>query len=124
MTPAGWLQIILFFLVLLALVKPVGAYMANIYQGERTFLSPVVAPIERGIYRISGVRPDEEMTWQDYAAAVLIFFLASVIFLFILLQSAKFPAFEPHRNVSDAAGYCLQHGGQLCHQHKLAELWR
>jgi potassium-transporting ATPase potassium-binding subunit len=95
MTPAGWLQISLFFLVLLALVKPVGGYMAHIYQGERTFLSPVLAPMERAIYRISGVCPDEEMTWQEYAGAVLVFCFLGVVFLFLLLRTQSFLPLNP-----------------------------
>ena len=95
MTLAGWLQIMLFFLVLLALVKPVGEYMAHVYQGERTFLTPIVAPIERGIYRISGVCPDEEMSWQDYAGAVLIFCLLCVFCLFLLLRVQNYLPLNP-----------------------------
>ena len=95
MTPTGWLQIILFFVVLLALVRPVGAYMAHVYQGERTLLSPILAPIERGIYRISGVDPDEDMTWQVYAAALLIFSLLGMLLLFLLLRLQNFLPLNP-----------------------------
>ncbi len=62
-----WVETILFFVVLLALVKPLGAFMARVYQGERTFLSPVLAPCENLLYRICGVNKDEEMGWKRYA---------------------------------------------------------
>ncbi|GAP13677.1 K+-transporting ATPase, KdpA [Longilinea arvoryzae] len=87
MTLTGWFQIILFVLVLVLLVKPVGLYMARVYQGERTFVSPILAPVERFIYRISGVHPEEEMTWKEYAVALLLFSLLGILLLFILLRA-------------------------------------
>lgn len=87
MTLTGWFQIILFVLVLALLVKPVGLYMARVYQGERTFVSPILAPVERFIYRISGVHPEEEMTWKEYAVALLLFSLLGILLLFILLRA-------------------------------------
>ena len=76
-------------LVLLLLVKPLGAYMAHVFQGERTFLTPVVGPVERLIYRILGMRADEEMDWKQYAVAMLLFTLVGIISLYALerLQS-------------------------------------
>ncbi|MEW6218879.1 MAG: potassium-transporting ATPase subunit KdpA [Thermodesulfobacteriota bacterium] len=68
----AWLQTGLFFAVLLALVKPLGGFMARVYQGERTWLSPALAPVESLIYRISGVAPEEEMDWKRYARAMLL----------------------------------------------------
>lgn len=82
----GWAQILLYFIVLLLMVKPLGGYMALVYQGERNFLSPVIAPIERLIYRICGVNPDEEMTWKVYTLALLLFSLFGILLLFILLR--------------------------------------
>jgi len=60
-------------LVLLLLVKPLGAFMARVYQGERTFLDPVLGPVERLLYRLSGVRAEEEMNWKTYAIATMLF---------------------------------------------------
>jgi K+-transporting ATPase ATPase A chain len=60
-------------IVLLLLAKPLGAFMAHVYQGERTFLDPVLGPVERLLYRLSGVRADEEMNWKTYAVAMLLF---------------------------------------------------
>ncbi len=69
----SWLQLIFYMVVLIALVKPLGLFMARVYQGERTFLSPLMRPVEKVIYRLSGVRPDEEMNWKVYAFAMLLF---------------------------------------------------
>jgi K+-transporting ATPase ATPase A chain len=84
-----WLQIGLFLLVLLLLVKPLGSYMAHVYQGERTFISPVAGPVERLIYRILRIHADEEMDWKTYAVAMLLFALLGIISLYALerLQS-------------------------------------
>jgi K+-transporting ATPase ATPase A chain len=90
MTTFAWLQLALYLFVLLLLVKPLGSYMARVYQGERTFLSPVVRPVERIIYRIAGLRADEEMDWKTYAVAVLLFNLVGLLLLYALqrIQSA------------------------------------
>ena len=76
------LQTVLFFLILLALIMPTGTYMARVYQGERTFLSPVLLPCENLLYRICGVVRDEEMGWRRYALAMLLF--NSILFLGLL----------------------------------------
>jgi potassium-transporting ATPase potassium-binding subunit len=73
MTLIGWAQIGLYMVVLLLLAKPLGAFMARVYQGEPTFLDPVLGPVERLLYRLSGVRADEEMNWKSYAVAMLLF---------------------------------------------------
>jgi K+-transporting ATPase ATPase A chain len=90
MTYSTWIQIGLFFVLLLLLVKPLGGYMARVYQGERTFLHRIISPLERLIYRVSGIRPEEEMTWKTYAAVMLLFNLAGFLLLFglQLLQSS------------------------------------
>jgi K+-transporting ATPase ATPase A chain len=82
MTPFIWLQIGLYLVVLLLLVKPLGSFMARIYQGDRTFLSPVLGPVERFVYRITGVKPQEEMDWKTYAFVMLIFSLVGLITLY------------------------------------------
>ncbi len=76
----SWLQLIFYVVVLLALAKPLGAFMARVYQGERTFLDFVLRPIERFIYRVIGAREDDEMDWKTYAIAMLVFnFLGIVV---------------------------------------------
>ena len=71
MSANGWLQFSLYSLILLATVRPVGAYMARVFEGERTWLDPVLKPIERLIYKLSGVNAAEEMNWREYAFAML-----------------------------------------------------
>ena len=92
-----WLQTILFFVVLLALVKPLGSFMAKVFQGERTFLSPVLVPCEKLIYRISGVKPEEEMGWKRYAGSVLLFNLALFVSLFVMLMTQHLLPLNPQK---------------------------
>src|SRR4030067_2899846 len=76
----------LFFLtVLTLLVKPLGTYMTNVYQGKRTFFSPILAPLENLIYKTADVKQDEEMDWKDYATALLLFNGLGLIVLFLIL---------------------------------------
>jgi K+-transporting ATPase ATPase A chain len=82
----GWLQFAFYIVALLALVKPLGLYMARVYKGERTFLAPLLAPVERLLYRLAGVKPDEEMGWKTYAVALLLFNLVGLLFLYLLLR--------------------------------------
>ena len=97
-----WQQLILFFAILLLLVKPFGAYMAKVYQGEQTLLSPLLAPCEGFIYRIIGVDPTDEMDWRRYAGTMLLFnFLGFLVLFFLLLTQhllplnpQQFPAFS------------------------------
>jgi K+-transporting ATPase ATPase A chain len=84
MTANGLLQIALYFVVLLALAKPLGAYMARVYEGKPSGLDRVLGPVERLIYRLSGVRPDEEMDWKVYALALLLFSVVGLLFLYAL----------------------------------------
>jgi K+-transporting ATPase ATPase A chain len=86
MNPFSWLQFIVYFFVLLILVKPLGLYMARIYQGERTFLSIILAPVERFFYHLAGVKSDAEMGWKTYAGALLLFNLIGLAFLYMLLR--------------------------------------
>jgi K+-transporting ATPase ATPase A chain len=80
-----WQQTILFFAVLLFLVRPLGSYMAKVYQGERTLLSPLLIPCENLLYWLSQVDKDEEMDWQHYAGAMLLFNLMGFLALLVLL---------------------------------------
>jgi K+-transporting ATPase ATPase A chain len=95
MTANSWIQLLFFFAVLLLVAQPLGAFMARVYQGERTFLSPVCAPFERWVYRLAGVRPDEEMDWKSYALAFLLFSLVGYIFLYLLQRLQGFLPFNP-----------------------------
>lgn len=82
----GWLQFVFYIIVLLVLVKPLGLYMAHVYQGEQTLLTPILAPLERLLYRLAGIDPNEEMDWKTYAIALLLFNLVGLLFLYILLR--------------------------------------
>src|SRR4030042_6886537 len=84
MTPYGILQIAIFLVVLLLLVKPLGIYMARVYQGERTFLDRLLSPVERLIYRLAGIHPDQEMDWKVYAIAMLLFNLLGLLTVYTL----------------------------------------
>ena len=82
MTLYGWTQILVFCAIVLALVKPLGSYMTRVFNGERTVLSPVLAPIERGLYALAGTHEREEQHWSGYAVALLLFNLAGLLLLY------------------------------------------
>ena len=73
MTANGWLQIAVYCLLVLAATKPLGAYMADVFEGRRTFLSPILDPVERGFYRLAGVDAAREQHWATYTIAMLLF---------------------------------------------------
>ena len=91
----GWLQIALFFAVLLALVKPVGLYMARVFSGERVFLSPLAGPIERFTYRVLRVRPGEGQDWKEYARSLIVFSLFFWVALYLILRTQGIQPFNP-----------------------------
>lgn len=91
----GILQIGLFVVVLLALTKPLGTYMARVYAGERTWLDPVLRPLERLIYRLGGVDPQREMRWTSYTMALLAFSLISGLFFYLQLRLQGFLPLNP-----------------------------
>ncbi len=84
MSANGWLQFALYSLILLATVRPVGAYMARVFEGERTWLDPILKPIERLIYKLSGVNATEEMNWREYAFAMLGFSAVTLLVTYAL----------------------------------------
>jgi potassium-transporting ATPase potassium-binding subunit len=86
MSIVGWLQIGLLFLVVLALIKPLGLFMAKVFSGERTFLSPVLAPVERGFYVSAGIDPRKEQGWLAYTVAMLAFSMAGFVSLYLILR--------------------------------------
>ncbi|HEV3155249.1 MAG TPA: potassium-transporting ATPase subunit KdpA [Candidatus Baltobacteraceae bacterium] len=95
MTTVGWTQAIILFLLVLVFVKPLGSYMASVLSGERTWLSPVFVPVERVIYRLSGVDETEEMTWYGYMFAVLAFSAVGFAFLYVLLRTQQWLPLNP-----------------------------
>jgi K+-transporting ATPase ATPase A chain len=84
MTFIGVLNIVVFFLVVLAVAKPLGLYMTKLFEGERTFLHPLLRPLEKLTYRLCGVREDAEQRWTQYAGALIAFSLASFIFAYLI----------------------------------------
>ena len=96
MTANGWIQIAVYFLLVAVCVKPLGGYMAKVFEGQRTFLSPVLGPLERGMYRLCGVDEKQEQHWLTYGISVLLFSAAGFVLLYGLqrLQSV-IPLFNP-----------------------------
>src|SRR5689334_14866238 len=95
MTVNGWLQIALFCAIVTLLVKPLGYYMTRVFSGERTFLSPVIGPAERGIYWLCGVDERREQGWVVYAVAMLLFSLAGFLTLYALMRLQALLPFNP-----------------------------
>src|SRR5580698_2613667 len=84
MTLAGVLQILVFFGIVLILTKPMGNFMARLFQGERTFLHPILRPVERILYKLCGVDENAEQKWTAYAGSLLAFSLLSLIFVYVI----------------------------------------
>ena len=95
MTALGWLQAGIFFALIFALTKPLGAYMARVFSGERTFLSPAFLPIENAFYRICRVDPKREMNATGYLFALFAFSIVGLIWLYAVLRLQKFLPFNP-----------------------------
>src|SRR5437899_9315055 len=86
MTSVGILQILLCFGIILVLTKPVGLFMARVFQGERTLLRPLLRPLEAAIYKVCGIKENEEQKWTGYTASVLAFSLLSFLFTYALMR--------------------------------------
>jgi K+-transporting ATPase ATPase A chain len=95
MTVNGWLQIALYCVLLTLLTKPLGGYMTRVFTGERTLLSPVLRPLERGLYRVSGVNEAQEQHWVTYAIAMLAFSFAGFVVLYSLQRLQAVLPFNP-----------------------------
>lgn len=97
MTLNGFLQLAIFFLLLLALTKPLGVYMTRVFSGQPIFLSKVLGPLERLIYRICRVDPEEEQHWTAYAAGMLLFSVVSMVVLYLLQRVQYYLPFNPQK---------------------------
>ncbi|HMA48717.1 MAG TPA: potassium-transporting ATPase subunit KdpA [Magnetospirillaceae bacterium] len=95
MNIAGILQIVVYCALLLATALPLGLYLARVYEGQGTWLSPVLAPIERGILAVCGVRRDQEQHWTAYAVSLLIFNLVTLLALYAILRLQAYLPFNP-----------------------------
>ncbi len=109
MTANGWLQIAIFFALILVCAKPLGSFIATVIEGRKNFLTPVLGPVERMIYRICGVKADEEQHWTRYAGALLAFSLFSALLLYVMQRMQRWLPFNPQGfsqdNVSPDLGF-------------------
>jgi K+-transporting ATPase ATPase A chain len=96
MTANGWLQFVIYSIVLILTVRPVGLYLARVFEGERTWLDPILRPIERLIYKLCGVTADHEMNWREYAFAMLGFSAVSMVLTYAIERlQAVLPLWNP-----------------------------
>ena len=95
MTIQGWLQAAIYFALLCALTKPLGLYLARVFSGERTWLSPVFAPVENLMYRLCRIDPKREMTATTYLLALFAFSAVGLAWLYVLLRTQKFLPLNP-----------------------------
>jgi K+-transporting ATPase ATPase A chain len=93
----SWIQLAFYFTVLILLVKPLGGYMARVYQGKPVFLDRVLVPVERFIYRLAGVDPNAEMDWKLYALSMLLFNAIGLVFVYILQRIQGILPLNPQR---------------------------
>src|SRR5579871_2887377 len=95
MTVIGWIQIVLFCAIIVALVKPLGWYMTRVFNGERTFLSPILRPVEAALYAIAGVGERREQHWLTYTVAMLLFHVGGFLILYAVLRLQAVLPFNP-----------------------------
>jgi potassium-transporting ATPase potassium-binding subunit len=97
MTNNGWFQILFFLMVILALTKPLGGFMTRVFSREKTFLDPALRPLEKLLYRLTGVDETKEMRWTEYAGAMLLFSGVSMIVLYLLQRVQSFLPLNPQK---------------------------
>ena len=95
MTSNGIAQIAAFFVILILITKPLGVYMARVFEGQRTFLHPLLQPVERLCYRLCGVREDLEQRWTQYVGSLLAFSLVSFFFVYLIQRLQGWLPFNP-----------------------------
>ena len=91
----GWLQIICFMAIILLLASPIGGYMAAVFERRKTFLDPILAPCERLLYRVTGIDPEHEMRWTEYAICMLIFSAATLVLTYAIERLQQFLPLNP-----------------------------
>ena len=97
MTANGWFQIALFLALILAVTKPLGVLMVRVFSREKSFLDPVLRPVERLIYRLTGVDEQHEMRWTEYALAMLLFSAVSMLLLYAMQRLQGYLPFNPQK---------------------------
>ncbi|HEX4737111.1 MAG TPA: potassium-transporting ATPase subunit KdpA [Allosphingosinicella sp.] len=95
MTAQGWTLIIVFTALVIAITKPMGMWLFRVMEGGRTWLHPVLGPVERGFYRIAGVDPDKDQSWKDYAVAMLLFSVAGIVVTYALQRLQYYLPLNP-----------------------------
>ena len=104
MTANGWFQIVFFIFVILLITKPLGVFMTRVFGGEKTFLDPVLRPVEKLVYRLTGVDQKHEMRWTEYAIAMLLFSGVSMALLYLIERTQKWLPFNPQKFVNVEPG--------------------
>jgi K+-transporting ATPase ATPase A chain len=97
MSANGWFQIGFFLLVIFLITKPLGVFLAQVFSGEKTFLDRVLRPIEKLIYRLTGIDEKHEMRWTEYAIAMLLFSGASMVLLYLMERVQRFLPLNPQK---------------------------
>jgi len=97
MTANGWFQIFVFLALILAVTKPMGVFLTRVFNRERTFLDPVLRPVEKLLYRVTGVDEAHEMRWTEYAFAMLLFSVVSMLLLYVIQRVQGFLPFNPQK---------------------------
>src|SRR6201984_2511427 len=97
MTANGWFQIGFFLLVVFVITKPLGVFMARVFNREKTFLDPILRPVEKIVYRLSGIDEKREMRWTEYAIAMLLFSGVSMALLYLIERTQQWLPFNPQK---------------------------
>ncbi len=97
MTANGWLQILLFLVLVFLVTKPMGIFMARVFNREKTFMDPVLRPVERLLYRVTGVDENHEMRWTEYAISMLLFSMVSMVVLYLMERLQGYLPFNPQK---------------------------
>src|SRR5260370_12353985 len=122
MTVIGWVQILLYCAIVAALVVPLGGYMTRVFNGERTFLSPLLRPVEAALYRIGGVDERREQHWITYTVSMLFFHIGGFLILYALMRRQAGLRFNPAGQAAVEPGLSLCTPGNLIHLSKLHNL--
>ena len=97
MTANGWLQILLFLALVFLVTKPMGIFMARVFNREKTFMDPVLRPVERLLYRLTAVDENHEMRWTEYAISMLLFSMVSMVVLYLMERLQGYLPFNPQK---------------------------
>ena len=97
MTVSGWIQILLFLVLIFAVTKPLGVFMTRVFNRERTFLDPLARPVERLLYRVTGVDENHDMRWTEYAVSMLMFSGVSMLLLYLIERVQQWLPWNPQK---------------------------